>query len=103
MNNWIRALACAAALPLGALAADKMPTLEEVAAAPPPVELEFGCAHPPWPTQRQVERYTHATPEAAAQLRHQVLTQGRRLCWQGYTHVQVEFSASRRAVVIAGR
>lgn len=107
MNRIIIALAFGASTPLGALAAgpsgnDAPANLPQVTATAP-VELQYGCRAQMWPTQRQVERYTQASAEAAARMRTQIVSEGRRLCVQGYTDVQVQFSASRRDVAMIGR
>jgi hypothetical protein len=103
MNNRLIALTLAAT-PLAAWAAGAAaPTLHPVTSTPPPVELRVSCQYQNWPTRHQVQRFTNADADTSARLRQQLLVQGRHVCWQGYTHVEVQFSSSQHAVAIAGR
>ncbi|QNP41966.1 hypothetical protein [Lysobacter solisilvae (ex Woo and Kim 2020)] len=92
-----------AVLPLAALASGPASTLDPVTAAAPVPELRVSCAQPFWPQPHQIQRYTHADAATSLRLREQVRREGRAVCREGYTHVQVRFSAAPDAVALAGR
>ncbi|GAB3387701.1 hypothetical protein [Lysobacter fragariae] len=92
-----------AAVPLAASAAGTVTTspIQVQAHAPPTVKVS--CDRADWPTQRQVARYIEARSADETEQTHQfVLREGRRACWQGATHVRVEFRAANRTVALAG-
>ena len=97
-----------AALSLAAMAApvfagvSRTPTLDEVNAQAGIRHVEqISCANGAWPTQRQVAAHAGSPPEEAAMLRRHIVTAGRTLCWQGFTHVRVVYKQSGEVAVAA--
>jgi hypothetical protein len=89
---------CATASPVKGPVHKELPTLAQVtASSPASAVVKVDCDNAMWPTARQVARYTASeSQEAAERVRRHIVSEGRRACWKGATHVLVEFNAPAR-------
>ncbi len=86
---------CATASPVKGPAHKELPTLDQVTASSPArAVVKVDCDNAAWPTMRQVARYTASESQEDAELvRRHIVSEGRRACWKGATHVLVEFAS----------
>ncbi|HJW46760.1 MAG TPA: hypothetical protein VJ484_09730 [Lysobacter sp.] len=98
---------CATAAPMQGLqdeaAHNRLLTLDQVTASSPArAVVKVDCDNAMWPTVRQVARYTASESQEDAELvRRHIVSEGRRACWKGATHVLVEFNASAGEMAFA--